>query len=121
MALMTTAAWSNNACLNLKEKVTVRGNIILWGVMDDLFLREGKEKILSLEELNSDFPRTLFIDVTNDGSVQGQHLLQGVLYTLGVDSANIELRYGMHGANTDYYSFYGQLAEAYLLRFMGTE
>lgn len=118
MCLMTAAAWSNNKYFDLKNKVTIAGNVILWGVMDDVFLREGDERILSLEELNQNFPKTLFIDTTNDGSVQGQHLLQGVLYTLGVDSANIELRYAMHGANNDYYGFWGQLVDAYILRFI---
>lgn len=117
MAMKTCVAWANNAHA-LKEKITIRGAVILWGMMNDVFDRTGNERIVSLEELTADLPPVLFIDTTNDGSVQGGNLLEGVLYTLGVPSANIELRYAMHGANNHYYGFYGQMVDYYTLRFL---
>lgn len=117
MAMKICVAWANNAHA-LKEKITIRGAVILWGMMNDVFDRTGNERIVSLEELTADLPPMLFIDASNDGSVQGGNLLEGVLYTLGVPSANVELRYAMHGANNHYYGFYGQMTDYYILRFM---
>lgn len=117
MALKTCVAWSSNSYFDLHNKVEIKGAVIYWGFMNDVFEREGDERIVSLEELNEDIPPILFVDVTHDGSVQGQNMMEGVLYTLGVPAANIELRYGMHGANTNYYGVWGQLCDYYLLRF----
>ncbi len=119
MTMKVCSAWARNSYLDIKNKVTIRGAIVYWGMMNDVFERTGEERIVSLEELTSEFPATLFIDTTHDGSVQGGNLLEGVLYTLGVPSANIELRYAMHGASNHYYGFYGQLCDYYALRFMG--
>lgn len=117
MALKACVAWSSNSHYNLKNKVTIRGAVLYWAFMNDVFTREGDERIVSLEELNSDLPAILFIDTTHDGSVQGGNMMEGVLYTLGVPSANIELRYTMHGASNNYYSVWGQLCDYYFLRF----
>lgn len=117
MTIKACVAWANNTG-GLKDKITIRGAVVVWGMMNDVFDRTGNERIVSLEELTEDLPPMLFIDTTNDGSVQGGNLLEGVLYTLGVPSANIELRYAMHGANNHYYGFYGQMTDYYTLRFM---
>ena len=116
IALKTAVAWTENV-LDLKDKVTVKGSVLVWSVMNDVFERDGKERIVSLEELTSDLPPVLFVDTTNDGSVQGGILLEGVLRTLGVKAANVELRYAMHGANNNLYGGWGQLTEYYILRF----
>ncbi len=117
MTLKTCVAWSNNSYFDLYNKVEIKGAVIFWGFMNDVFMREGNERIVSLDELNEDLPPILFVDATHDGSVQGQNMMEGVLYTLGVPSANIELRYGMHGANTNYYGVWGQLCDYYFIRF----
>ncbi len=118
MAMKVSALWANGGYEDLSDKVTIAGTVIYWGMMNDVFTREGDEKIISTEDITENFPPVLYIDVTNDGSVAGGNLLEGILYDRGVNATNIELRYGMHGASNYYYGMYGQLCEYYTLRFM---
>lgn len=118
MALKVTICWANNSSHDLYHKITIRGCISCWGFMNDVFRRTGSERIVSEEELTAQLPDMLFIDTTNDGSVQGGLMMEGFLHSLGVKAANIELRYAMHSADIYYYGLWGQMTVMYLLRFM---
>ena len=118
ITLMTAVRWSHNALSDIRHKVTLRGIILQYAFMTDVFSRTGNERIVAIEDLRDDLPPILAINVTNDGSVQGGHLMQGVLKTKEVDMCNIELRFGVHGADIRTYSGWGQMNTAYFLRFV---
>ena len=118
IALKAATLWANDAYGTLRRDVTIQGLVLRWSFMNDVFTREGKERVVSEQELNAEMPPILFIDTTNDGSVQGGLMMEGFLHSLGVTSANIELRYAMHSANLNYYGPWGQMTDAYTLRFL---
>lgn len=117
IALKAAVLWTSDYTA-LRNKITIKGLVLRWGFMNDVFTREGSERVVSEDELNEKLPPMLFIDTTNDGSVQGGLMMEGYLHSLNVVSANIELRYAMHSANLNYYGPWGQMTDAYTLRFL---
>ena len=118
IALKTAVLWTSDEYEALRGKVTIKGLVLRWAFMNDVFTREGNERVVSEDELNDKLPPMLLIDTTNDGSVQGGLMMEGFLHSLGVTVANIELRYAMHSANLNYYGPWGQMTDAYTLRFL---
>jgi hypothetical protein len=118
MTIMSASAWVNNKYFDLYNKVKIKGCIVTYGFMEDIFTRTGDERIMSIDELSSKFPPILSIDTTNDGSVQGGYLLKGALLNYNVKDCNIELRYAMHSPDSNYYGPWGQMLEFYTLHFM---
>lgn len=47
MALKVCVAWSSNSYFDLHNKVEIKGAVIYWGFMNDVFEREGDERNLS--------------------------------------------------------------------------